>query len=468
MAKEKKNNLVYERRNIWEHSNKSFANRIHEFTEDYKEFINTAKTERESVEYVEARIKKMGFKSINKASYKPGERFYIKNEEKNIILVILGKEGIDQGFNLVASHIDCPRLDLKPMPLYEEHDIALLKTHYYGGIKKYQWLNIPLALHGTVVLGNGEKITVTIGEDEKDPLFVIPDLLPHLARKVQGEKNLFEAIEGESLNLLVGTIPVKDKEIKNRVKQMALEKLNESYGITEEDFISAEFEVVPAMPARDVGLDRSMLAAYGHDDRSCSYAAYRSIIDLEETPRKTALIYLVDKEEIGSVGTSSMKSSFFKDTLAAIFEMENKDFRESSLRRCINRSLCISGDVGSPVNPMYPGVHDLYNAAKMSYGVILEKYTGSGGKYHASDASAELMGKIRKIFNDNKIFWQPGSLGKIDQGGGGTVAMDIAEMGIPVVDCGPGVMGMHSPYEIISKADLYETYRAYNAFLKDA
>ncbi len=468
MSKAKKSSFAYERKNVWENTNKSFHNQIEEFSKDYRGFIDTSKTERESVTYVENVLLKNGFVTPEKAQFRPGERIYFKNEEKNIVLVVLGKKDLEEGFNLLASHVDCPRLDLKPMPLVEEQEIALLKTHYYGGIKKYQWLNIPLALHGTVVLGDGKKITINIGEKQDDPLFVIPDLLPHLAKKVQGEKKLFEAIEGESLNLLVASIPVEDKEVKNRVKEMALQKLYEQYGITEEDFISAEFEIVPALPSRDVGLDRSMLAAYGHDDRSCSYAAFRALLDLPEVPEKTAITYLVDKEEIGSFGVSSLQSTFFVEVISQLLEMRPQGSKESILRRTLQKSLCISGDVGSPVNPMYPQVHDLNNAARIGYGVILEKYTGSGGKYHASDASAELMGKIRKIFNDNGIFWQPGSLGKVDEGGGGTVAIYIAELGMRVVDIGPGVLGMHAPYEIISKADLYETYRAYLAFFKDS
>lgn len=467
MPQKKNSGFAYERKNIWENTNQTFHNQIEHFCLDYRAFIDQARTERESVSYVENILVSNGFVTPEKAVYRAGERIYFKNEEKNIVMVVLGKQDLEKGFNLVASHVDCPRLDLKPMPLVEEQEIALLKTHYYGGIKKYQWLNIPLALHGTVVLGDGRKITISIGEKADDPLFVIPDLLPHLAKKVQGEKKLFEAIEGEQLNLLVASIPVQDKEAKNRVKEMALQKLNQQYGITEEDFVSAEFEVVPALPSRDVGLDRSMLGAYGHDDRSCAYSAFRALLDLQDVPEKTAVTYLVDKEEIGSFGVSSLQSTFFVDIIARLLEMRPGGSSESQLRRTLRSSVCISGDVGSPVNPMYPQVHDLNNAARIGYGVILEKYTGSGGKYHASDASAELMGMIRGIFNRNGIFWQPGSLGKVDEGGGGTVAIYIAELGIRVVDIGPGVLGMHAPYEVLSKADLYETYRAYHAFLRD-
>ena len=468
MSEKKKSELRFERRNVYEQSDDTTKNQFEYYSKDYKEFLNRCKTEREVVKYSEKQALSLGFKPILEAKGSAGERVFIKNEGKNIVLSVTGKRPLSEGFNLIVAHIDCPRLDLKPMPLIEEQELALLKTHYYGGIKKYQWLNIPLALHGTVILSDGKALDIVIGESDDDPVFTIPDLLPHLAHKVQGDKKLFEAIEGENMNLLVGSIPVEDKDMKERVKEMILQKLHEQYGMREEDFVSAEFEIVPAFSARDLGLDRSMIAAYGHDDRSCAYAGLRAIFDSEETPERTMIVYLVDKEEIGSFGVSSTQSIFFQNAVSELLALQKADYRDAELRKAFASAFCLSADVGGLLNPMFTSVHDLNNAARLGKGVILEKYTGSGGKYHASDASAELMGKIRKIFNDRKIVWQPGSLGKIDEGGGGTVAMDIAKMGISVVDCGPGVMGMHSPYEIVSKADVYQAYRAYKAFLEEA
>ena len=468
MAENKKSEFRFERRNVYEITDKTTQNQIEHYSKDYKTFLNQCKTEREVVRYSEAEAMRLGFIHVSDAKGQAGERVFIKNEEKNIVLAVLGKQPLSEGFNLVVAHVDCPRLDLKPMPLIEEQELALLKTHYYGGIKKYQWLNIPLALHGKVILADGKSTDIVIGESDEDPVFIIPDLLPHLARKVQGDKKIFEAIEGENLNLLVGSIPVENKEMKERVKEMILEKLHEQYNMREEDFISAEFEIVPAFNARDLGLDRSMIAAYGHDDRSCSYAGLRAILDFEAVPEKTVITYLVDKEEIGSYGVSSTQSTFFQNAVSELMGLQKPDYRDAELRKAFAAAFCLSADVGGLLNPMFTSVHDLNNAARLGKGVILEKYTGSGGKYSASDASAELMGKIRKIFNDNKVIWQPGSLGKIDEGGGGTVAMDIAKMGISVVDCGPGVMGMHSPYEIVSKADVYQAYQAYKAFLREA
>lgn len=468
MPEKQRSKYSYQRKNVWDNTDSEYQKKINDFAENYKLFINRCKTEREVVQYTLEQIKGLGFQSIEESALQPGSRVFMINNQKSIALAIIGKKDIREGVNIVAGHIDCPRLDLKPLPLIEEHEIALMKTHYYGGIKKYQWLNIPLSLHGTVILNDGSTKHIVIGEDKNDPVFTIPDLLPHLAKKVQGEKKFFEGIVGENLNIIVGSIPLNDSDISERVKENILVKLNEEFGMIEEDFISAEFEIVPAFEARDVGIDRSMIGAYGHDDRLCSYNAYRALIDMEEIPEKTAIVYLVDKEEIGSVGITSVKNSFFLNFMSKLIDLLKKDSNISYLRDMIDHSFAISGDVGTVVNPMFPEVHDLRNAARLGCGIIIEKYTGSRGKYGGSDASAELMGKVRKIFNDNKIFWQSGSLGKVDEGGGGTIAFEIAEMGIQVVDSGAGVMGMHSPFEIVSKADIYETYRGYSAFLKQA
>lgn len=369
---------------------------------------------------------------------------------------------------MVVAHIDAPRLDLKTVPLIEDGDMALLKTHYYGGIKKYQWVNIPLALHGTVIRRDGSSVDLCIGEKDTDPVFTINDLLPHLAGKSQGEKKLLDGIEGENLRLVVGNRPIEDKDLSERIKALTLKHLHDEYGIEEEDFISAEIEVVPAFPARDIGFDRSMVGAYGHDDRVCSYAAYRALLDLPSTPEKTTVVFLVDKEEIGSYGVTGIRSRFLQNALGKLIRLQDPSASEASFREMFEKSFALSADVGAVINPMFKEVFDPMVSPRMGYGVILEKYTGSRGKAGASDASAELMGKVRKIFNDNNIIWQPGSLGKVDEGGGGTVAYYLADLGIQVVDCGVGVDGMHSPFEVISKADLYEAYKAYQAFLRDA
>lgn len=315
---------------------------------------------------------------------------------------------------------------------------------------------------------DGTSVDISVGEDDKDPVFTINDILPHLAGKVQGEKKLLEGIEGENLKVLIGNIPVNDKDMQEKVKEMTLKKLNELYGITEEDFISAELEIVPAHKARDVGFDRSMVGAYGHDDRSCSYAAFRAVVDFNGTPDRTIIALLVEKEEIGSYGVTGIRSMFLYNSIGNILGLKYPDYKESDLRGLLEKSFCISGDVGAVINPMFKDVFDATNAPKMGYGILLEKYTGSRGKSGASDASAEIVGKVRKIFNDNKVIWQPSILGKVDEGGGGTVALYLADWGIPVLDCGVGVDGMHSPFEVVSKADLYETFKGYKAFLKDA
>ncbi len=468
MPEPKKSPFGYERKSVWTKASDTNKNVIFDFAADYKKFMSECKTERECVRFIESEALKTGFKGLESVKYEPGERIIIKNGNRNILLVIIGRAEVKNGFNMIASHIDAPRLDLKPLPVVEDSDMALLKTHYYGGIKKYQWLNMPLAIHGTIIKTNGESLDLSLGEDENDPVFTINDILPHLAGKIQGEKKLLDGIDGENLKVLIGNIPSRDNEVQDKVKAMTLQILNEQYGLTEEDFISAEIEIVPAYKARDVGFDRSMVGAYGHDDRSCSYAAFRSVIDYTGVPERTIMSLLVDKEEIGSYGITGIRSMFLYNSVGSVLGLGYPEYRESELRKTLEKSFCISGDVGAVINPMFKDVFDSTNAPKMGYGVLLEKYTGSRGKYGASDASAELMAKVRKIFNDNGVVWQPSVLGKVDEGGGGTVAMYLADRGISVVDCGVGVDGMHSPFEVVSKGDLYETYRAYKAFLKDA
>lgn len=467
MPEEKKSLLSYERTNCYEGASDEKKKLYFDYAEVYKEFLNQCKTERESVRFFEKKAREKGFIPIEEATGKPGEKVFAKNGEKNIALAVIGKDGTKEGFRLVAGHVDCPRLDLKVLPLVEQEGFALLKTHYYGGIKKYQWLNLPLAMHGVVMKNDGTKVDILIGEDESDPVFTIPDLLPHLARKVQGEKKIFEAIEGENLNLLAASVPFEGEGVKEPVKETVLAILNEKYDLSEEDFISAEIEIVPAQKSKDVGLDRSMIGSYGHDDRVCSYNGVNALFNLQETPRHTAIALCVDKEEIGSAGMTGMPARFFPGFVEALLELETEGSPKSSdFRKCYAGSYSISADVSALVNPMFPQVHDPKNAARINCGVILEKYTGARGKYSGSDAAAETMGFFRKVFTDAGVTWQPGSLGKVDEGGGGTIAHEIAELGIQTVDCGTGVIGMHAPFEIVSKADVYETFLAYKAFFK--
>ncbi len=470
MPESKKSPFAYERKSVWLNSSDTAKNLISEFGNDYKKFMGECKTERECVSSVEREALKLGFMNIDDAGNDPapGSKFIIKNSCRNIFLVVTGRKDVREGINMIASHIDAPRLDLKPLPITEDADMALLKTHYYGGIKKYQWVNMPLAIHGVIFKAGGEKLEISIGENDSDPVFTINDILPHLAAKVQGEKKLLDGIEGENLKLVIGNIPSPENDIQDKVKVMTLKLLNDLYGITEEDFISAEIEIVPAFKAKDIGFDRSMVGAYGHDDRACSYAAFRSIVDFPGIPERTIIILLVDKEEIGSYGVTGIRSMFLYNSIGRVLGLKYPDYRESDLRSLLEKSFCISGDVGAVINPMFKDVFDPVNGPRMGYGVLLEKYTGSRGKYGASDAAAEMMSKTRKIFNDNGVIWQPSVLGKVDEGGGGTVALYLADRGIQVVDCGVGVDGMHSPFEVVSKADLYETYKAYRAFLKDA
>ncbi len=459
----------YEKKNIWEVSTKEEISDIFAMADDYKVFLDAVRTEREGVTWVKALAESKGFVDLStKDSVKAGDKVYYQYENKNLTLAVIGEDSIKNGVNIVGAHLDAPRLDLKVRPLIEEHGVAMMKTHYYGGIKKYQWLNIPLALHGVVVKGDGTKVTISIGDKDEDPVFVISDLLPHLSRKIQGDKKLLEGIEGESLNIFVGTMAIKDKEYSDKVKAYVLEHLYNEYGIVEEDFISAELEVVPALKTKDVGFDRSMIGGYAHDDRVCSYSAFSAVMNLDKAPKKTALAFLTDKEEIGSKGITGSDSQALPNVIAELLYREDKNYHDIELRRTLNNSCCLSADVGAAFNPLFPSVHDKHNASFMGNGVIIKKYTGAGGKGGASDASAELVGKMRKIFADNSVVYQASSMGKVDEGGGGTIAMFVAQYGIPVMDCGIGVVGMHAPYELISKADLYHLVKGYKAFYLNA
>ena len=379
------------------------------------------------------------------------------------MLVVIGKDVIEKGMNIVGSHVDSPRIDIKQNPLYEEHGISLLKTHYYGGIRKYQWVAIPLALYGTVVKVNGEVIQIAIGDDENDPVFYITDLLPHLA-KDQNDKKLSEAIEGEGLNVIIGSLPAEGKEDEKKFKLNVLKILNEKYGMIEEDFLTAELEIVPAGKSRDVGIDRGMIMAYGHDDRVCAYTSLRAILELD-SPQKTAVALFSDKEEVGSNGNTGMCSMFFNNMIAELIAIKNKgNYKELLLKRALENSSMLSSDVAAGVDPTYPQVTEIQNAAIMGKGVVMVKYTGSRGKSGANDANADYIGSLRKLFNENNVIWQTSELGKVDQGGGGTIAYIMANYNMDVVDLGVPVLSMHAPYELVSKTDVYMTYKAYNVF----
>ena len=395
---------------------------------------------------------------------KKGDKVYYNNRDKNIVAVIIGKD-IKSGINMIVSHVDSPRLDLKPNPIKEIEEFALLNTHYYGGIKKYQWAATPLALHGVVYLKNNKKVTLSIGEDEDDPVFSIPDILPHLAYKVQDERKSREVIQGEELKLLFGNMPVNDKNAKEQTKQLVLNKLKKEYGIEYDDFFAAELEIVPAGKLRDVGLDRSMIGGYGQDDRICAYTSLRAIYEVKN-PEKTVMVYLTDKEEIGSEGSTSLKATLPELIIGKMLSMTEKNYNDQILRETLWNSKALSSDVTAAMNPIFKSVHDEENVARLSYGLAFAKYTGSRGKVSANDADAEYLQEIRQIFDKNKIKYQSGGFGKVDEGGGGTVAKYLAHYGIKTVDAGPALLSMHSLFEISSKADLYETYRAYKVFFE--
>ncbi len=436
---------------------------IFAFSDDYINFLNNSKTEREASKFIKASLEENGFADIETLEkLEVGSKVYMINRDKSIYAAIIGKEEIINGINLIGAHIDSPRLDLKPNPLYEDAKLALFKTHYYGGIKKYQWTTIPLAIHGVIVKPSGEKIDVCIGEDDKDPVFTITDLLPHLSVEYE-EKKLKEVIEGENLNLVVGSIPTKDKE--DAIKKNILKILNEKYDIKEIDFYSSELEVVPAFKARTLGLDRSMVASYGQDDKACSYATLRALLDAKNNDR-TIVAMFTDKEEIGSVGNTGMCSEMFDYFMN---ELLNKTGNNNigALNRAYCNSMMLSADVNGGVDPNYQSVSEKNNASYIGFGIDINKYTGSFGKAGASDANAEYVAKIREIFEENSIKYQMSELGKVDIGGGGTIAYILANKGVDVIDCGVPVISMHSPYEITSKFDIYTAYKAYKAFFED-
>ena len=443
----------------WKLKSKEEIKDIFQFAEEYKDFLDNAKTEREAASYIARCLKVYGFQT----NYTK-KKIYAVNRGKEVMAYVAGKESPAEGLNIIVAHIDAPRLDLKQNPLYEDVDLALLRTHYYGGIKKYQWLAMPLALHGVVVKGDGGIVEIVIGEDESDPVFMIDDLLPHLSRKTQDEKKLSEAIDGEKLTVIFGSMPLMGTE-KEAVKAQILKILADKYGIVEDDFVSAELEIVPAFKARDVGLDRSMVGAYGQDDRASAFTLLQAINDLEE-PRRPCLALFTDKEEIGSEGNTGIKSAFLQLFLQDVFQGQGIDVNESLLRKILFNSKALSADVNGAINPTFQDVHERQNACYLGRGICISKFTGHMGKVGASDANAEYVGEIRRLFTKEKIIWQTGELGKIDEGGGGTVAKYLALYGMDILDCGTPLLTMHSPYELSNKLDIFETYRAFNAFFK--
>lgn len=449
--------------NAWEKAQN--PEMIHGFSEGYRRFLDAGKTERESAAEICIMAEAAGYVAFEALLEKglplePGQGIYALNRDKSVILIKKGNRKLTEGLRILGAHIDSPRLDLKPFPLYEEGGLGLLKTHYYGGIRKYQWVSLPLALHGVVCLKSGETVRISIGEKEEDPVFMISDLLPHLA-KDQNEKKLGEGLTGEGLNVIFGSIPGDyDKE---PVKARLMALLNEAYGITEADFTSAELEIVPAGKAREAGLDRSMIAAYGQDDRVCAYAALRAILDAPASDYAQVGMFM-DKEEVGSMGNTGSESDYFEYILSELLALEGEQQVELALKRSLMRSRMLSADVTAAYDPNYPEVYDKRNTPMLGHGVVLMKYSGSRGKGGCSDANAEFLATVRRVFDDNNVQWQVGELGKVDQGGGGTIAYILANRGVDVVDCGVALLSMHGPWEISSKADVYMTYLGYKAF----
>lgn len=463
-----------DRKNAWDKYPQEKRGQLLEFSDNYRQFISECKTERECTAKFKHLAQNAGFVNLEEViasgqSLKPGDKVYAVNMEKGMAMYVIGKQPLAQGMNILGAHIDSPRLDLKQNPLYEDTEMALLDTHYYGGVKKYQWVTLPLALHGVFIKKDGTVIPVSIGDKPGDPVFGVSDLLIHLAGE-QMDKKASKVIEGENLDILIGSIPVRQEDgetVKERVKANILQILEKEYQIEEEDFVSAEIEVVPAGEARDYGFDRSMIMGYGHDDRVCAYPSFMAMLALEDTPQRTSVCLLVDKEEVGSVGATGMKSRFFENKTAEVMHAAGQ-YSELALRRALANSKVLSSDVSAAFDPNYASVSDKKNAAYFGKGIVFNKYTGSRGKSGSNDANAEYMAHLRDIFDRNEVAFQTSELGKVDQGGGGTIAFILADYGMEVIDSGVAVLNMHAPWEIISKVDLYEAYRGYLAFLKEA
>ena len=439
---------------------------VYEFAEDYRDFLSNSKTERLMVTNSKILAEEAGFRDISEfIELVPGDKVYVINRNKNIALFVIGEDNLANGLNILGAHVDSPRMDLKQNPLYESTEFALLDTHYYGGIKKYQFVARPLALYGVVCKKDGTTVEVNIGDNEGDPVVGISDLLIHLSAD-QLQKPAAKVIEGEALDITVGSLPLEGAE-KDKVKANVLRILKQKYGIEEEDFLSAEIEVVPAGPARDYGLDSSMIAGYGHDDKVCAYTSLRAILDFDEVPEKTVCTILVDKEEVGSIGATGAQSRFFENAIAKIMNLKG-EYSELALRDALSNSKMLSSDVSAGVDPLFLSVNELKNSCFLNHGIVFNKYTGSRGKSGCNDANAEFVAEIRRIMDNNNIYYQTAELGRVDQGGGGTIAYILANLNMDVIDAGIPVLNMHSPMEIVSKIDVFEAYKAYLAFIKNA
>lgn len=460
---------MYYRTNAWKSYEDQGMDKLMSFCDEYRKFISESKTERECVTNTIKIAQENGFKDLkelikNKTPLKAGDKVYITNYDRQITLFVIGKKPLEEGMRILGAHIDSPRIDIKQNPLYEADNIALMDTHYYGGIKKYQWVTLQLALHGVVYKKDGTKITINIGEDPNDPVVGISDILPHLGQ-TQAEKKASNVIEGEDLDVMVGNMPIRDED-KDAVKANVLNILKTKYDIEEEDLVSAELEVVPAGPARDYGLDNSMIIGYGHDDRVCAYTSFRALLDVE-APEYTTCAMLVDKEEIGSVSATGMDSMHFENVVAELLELQD-GATMLKVRHALENSKMLSSDVSAAFDPLYPSVFEKKNTAILGYGLCLTKYTGSRGKAGANDANPDYIASLRNILDNNKIHYQSCELGKVDQGGGGTIAYLCARYNMEVIDAGVAVISMHSPNEVVSKVDVYEAYRFYRTFLEQA
>ena len=457
-----------ERKVAWEKYNDEQIRDVFEFADDYKKFISDCKTERECVKEIIRQAKEQGYRDLKdiiaeNVQLKPGDKIYCNNKDKSLAMFVIGNQPLELGMNILGAHIDSPRLDLKQNPIFEDTGLTMLDTHYYGGIKKYQWVTLPLALHGVVVTKDNMKIEINIGEKEEDPVFGVSDLLIHLAAD-QMDKKANKVVEGENLDILAGSIPLKDEE-KDAVKKNVLRIIKDNYGIEEEDFVSAEIEAVPAGRARDYGFDKSMVMGYGQDDRVCAFPSFKAMFEVDK-PEKTSVCLLVDKEEIGSVGATGMQSRFFENTVAEVMNCTG-DYSELKLRRALTNSKALSSDVSAAFDPNYPAVSDKNNVAYFGKGMVINKYTGSRGKSGSNDSSAEYLGELRKVFDESCVSYQTSELGKVDQGGGGTIAYILANYNMLVIDSGVGVLNMHAPWEITSKADIFEAFKGYKAFLNN-
>ena len=454
------------KKNAWLKYDENGKQEVFNFCEGYKNYLSVGKTERECIHEAIRLAEEKGYRNLdeiikNNETLKVGDKVYSNNKDKSLALYLIGKDSIENGMRIIGSHVDSPRLDLKQNPLYEDSDLALMDTHYYGGVKKYQWVALPLALHGIVVKKDGTKINVVIGEDHNDPVLGISDLLIHLSAE-QLQKKANEVIAGEDLNVLVGNIPLEGKE-KEAVKENILLLLKDKYDFEEEDFISAEFEIVPAGKARDLGLDKSMVMGYGQDDRICAYTSLMALLEVESV-EKTSVILLVDKEEVGSIGATGMHSRFFENSLAEVMDRMGQ-YSELKLKRALQNSLMLSADVTAAFDPNYPGVCEKKNTAYFGRGLVFSKYTGARGKSGCNDANPEFVAWLRKIMDKNHVAYQTAELGKVDQGGGGTIAYILAQYNMEVIDCGVALQNMHAPWEVSSKVDIYETKNGYKAFL---